>query len=317
MGHEHIRAGGYFLGRSPSFSSFPTHTTLRTRSADSAVTDSAAAATAIATGVNVGNGVLSLAIPGSGERLETLLERSAREGKLTGLATTTYLTHATPAAFGAHQPDRSFYRAIGIDLLYDSRPNVLLGGGEYGMHGSAAAAAGYAVVQTLAALQAAADDGAPRIAGLFGAGNLPYESEGGPHAASYPDLADMTAQALRLLGAEEKGFFLMIESGLIDKAAHSNDAARMVGEVAALDRAVSVAVEWAAEKQDILIIVTADHETGGITMVYDNGAGNIPSVSWTTTGHTAENVDLFAAGVGAERLKTVTDNSGIYAAIYQ
>lgn len=318
MGPEQIRAGAYYLGRPLSFSAFPTHAAVATRSADSAITDSAAAATAIATGVKVNNGVLSLAIPGSGGTLQTLLERAKADGRLTGLVTTTYTTHATPAAFGAHQASRTYTDAIAADYLGASRPNVLLGGGANGLDDAEASAAGYAVVKTRTELQNAPASPAPLVAGLFGGGFLPYERDGlgGPHAAGYPDLADMTAEALRLIGGAENGFFLMVESGLIDQAAHLNDAAKMVGEVAALDRAVSAALAWAADKTGVLIVVTADHETGGITEVFDGGAGNTPAVTWTTTGHTARNVDLYAAGYRAERLGSVVDNTEIRAAIY-
>jgi len=317
MGPEQIRAGAYYLGRALVFSSFPTHASIATRSADSAVTDSAAAATAIATGVKVGNGVLSRLIPGSGENLETILEREGRDGKLTGLATTTYVTHATPAAFGAHQATRTAYDGIASDYLNSSRPNILLGGGANGLDDAEATAAGYTVVKTLTELQNLPGSSSPRVAGLFGTGFLPYEADGGPHAASYPDLADMTTLALRLLENAENGFFLMVESGLIDQAAHANNAGRMVGEVAVLDRAVSVALAWAADKTDVLIIVTADHETGGIESVSDNGAGQVPAITWTTTGHSARDVDLYAAGYRAERLTTVNDNTQIRAAIYE
>jgi alkaline phosphatase len=82
------------------------------------------------------------------------------------------------------------------------------------------------------------------------------------------------------------------------------NAARMVGEVAALDRAVSVALDWAEGKDGVLIVVTADHETGGIMAVTSSGAGSVPAVTWSTTGHTARAVDLYVWGTGADRFST-------------
>jgi alkaline phosphatase len=311
MGPEQVRAGAYYVGHPLSFESFPVHTYVTTYSANSTVTDSAAAATAIATGTKVNNGVLSLRIPGSGEPLATLLERAANQGMLTGLATTVYITHATPAAFAAHQSSRTLYDAIAYDYMNATRPNLLLGGGANGLDDTEAVAAGYTVVKNLLELESAPVVPSFRIAGLFGEGFLRYEAEGGPNLDSHPDLADMTVEALRLMESSESGFFLMVESGLIDQAAHLNLAPEMVGEVAILDEAVSAALLWAEGREDVLIIVTADHETGGISAVADNGTGVVPAITWTTTGHTSRSVDLYAWGFKSERLAEVSDNIDI------
>ena len=146
MGFEHVKAAGVYANGSAntlSFEAFAYQGQMTTHSADSSVTDSAAAATAIATGVKVNNGVISMEIPGDSHELETLLEYSQRHGKTAGLVTTTYMTHATPAAFGAHQPNRGHIVHIATDYLYQTRPNVLFGGGAYGMSVPAAVSAGY------------------------------------------------------------------------------------------------------------------------------------------------------------------------------
>jgi alkaline phosphatase len=317
MGPDHVRAGSYFLGWPLSFQDFPVRATLTTFSADNSITDSAAAATAMATGRKVGNGVLSMAIPGTGDALETILEKAAKAGWRTGLVTTTYLTHATPAAFASHQTSRALYSAIARDYLSLTRPDLLLGGGGNGLYVDDAVAAGYTVAATLKQLRSIPTDPSVRVAGLFGSSFLSYESDGGPHAQSHPDLADMTEQALRLLEDSSEGFFLMIESGLIDQAAHANDAARMVGEVSALDRAVSVARTWAEGRDDVIIVVTADHETGGISSVSDRGLGQVPAITWTTTGHTARPVDLYASGLGAWRFVQICDNTQVYAGLLE
>lgn len=315
MGPEQIRAGGYYLGRPPVFTEFAVAAGVATRSADNEVTDSAAAATAIATGRKVANGVLSLAIPGDGARLETLAETAAARGILTGVATTTFATHATPAAFGAHRAARTDYEGVAEDYLNLSRPNLILGGGANGLDSAEAEAAGYTVVGSRERLSAVGAANVPRVAGLFGSGNLPYEADGGPRSAGFPDLSDMTAEALRLIGDAPEGFFLMVEGGLIDQAAHANDAERMVAEVAGLDRAVRTALDWAAGRSDALIVVTADHETGGIDSVTDRGAGEVPDIRWTTTGHSSRQVGLYAWGSGADRFGVVQDNTEIRAAL--
>lgn len=314
MGPNQERAGSYYLGRQLSFQAFPVHTILGTANAYGEITDSAAAATAMATGKKVANGVLSLAIPGNGQALETILERASAASWGTGLVTTAYLTHATPAAFAAHEANRTYYEAIAYEYLAHSRPDLLLGGGGNGLFVDKARGAGYAVADTLASLRASTPADLP-LAGLFGDGFLPYEQDGGPHTLGYPNLADMTSEALRLLDSLNTGFFLMVESGLIDQAAHTNDAARMVGEVAALDAAVSAALSWAAGRHDVLIVVTADHETGGIAAVTDNGAATVPDITWTTTGHTGACVNLYAYGSGAEALASLSDNTGLHAAL--
>lgn len=272
MGPGQIGAGRAYLGRALSFESFPARAIVRTDNAYGEVTDSAASATAMATGVKVANGVLSLALPGSGEELETILERVSSQGWRTGLATTVYTTHATPAAFGAHDASRVNYDAIADDYMSGSRPSLILGGGANGLDEVEAVAAGYLVVDSKEELASVSMTTTIPIAGLFGTGYLPYEYDGGPNVAGYPDLDDMTREAIRLLENAEGGFFL---------------------------------------------IVTADHETGGITSVADTGTGNIPAVTWTTTGHTATPVDLYAYGAGSERFLTISDNTDIHAALLE
>jgi len=316
MGPEQVRAGSYFIGRPPVFADFPVSASVETGSADSEITDSAAAATAIATGRKVSNGVLSLAIPGDGSPLETLLEQAAARDMRTGLATTTFATHATPAAFGAHRSSRTDYEGIAEDYLNKSRPNLIFGGGSHGLDTGEAEAAGYLVAGTRDQLFGVPASGSPRVAGLFGTGNLAYEYDGGPREDGHPDLEEMTSQALRLIGDAPDGFFLMVEGGLIDQAAHSNDAGRMVAEFAALDRAVRAALEWAAGRSGVLIVVTADHETGGIEEVLDRGIGEVPEIRWTTTGHTSRKVDLYAWGADATRFHAIQDNTEIRDAIF-
>jgi len=132
MGFEHVKAGGMYLNGAPGtlcFESLPHQAQVMTRSANNSVTDSAAAGTAMATGNKVNNGVISMAYPGDGRELQTLLELYKARGTRTGLVTVDPVTGATPAAFGAHEPSRDNKSQIAADLLNQTRPNILLGGG--------------------------------------------------------------------------------------------------------------------------------------------------------------------------------------------
>jgi alkaline phosphatase len=311
MGPEQVRAAGmYAAGEAGSlaFEAFPFRGTVSTANAEGGVTDSAAAATAMATGVKVQNGVLSVALPGNGNPLPTILERLKAEGKGTGLVTTTALPHATPAAFAAHEPSRENYAAIAASYLGPVRPEVLFGGGDF-IDAADARRAGYLVVTDRAGLFAVGAGDATRVCGLFGDDHLPFEYDGqGP----FPRLSEMTQVALRLLETSPAGFFLMVEGGRIDHACHANDIARTVHETIGLSDAVARAVEWAKDRTDTLILVTADHETGGLQVIAGNGAGALPSVSWGTADHTAADVPCYGLGPGAERIPGRLENTDIF-----
>ncbi len=320
MGAEHLRAAGmYQNGREGTLvlESFPYSGTLTTYSADSSITDSAAAATAMATGYKVANGVLSIAWPGDEHELETLVEYFHKLCKRTALVSTTFMTHATPAAFGAHEAERTFYNNIARDYLTQTRPTVLFGGGGNGLNPTNAAAAGYTVVTDRATMQALVPPLAAPLSGQFGTSHLPYEYDYATGLdAGYntlPHLSEMVSTTLRLLENTPNGFFMMVEGGRIDHAAHNNDLQRTIFEVLEFDRAVEIAYNWAMTRTDTLIIVTADHETGGLQVIANNGAGAFPTVTWASTGHTAIPIPVYAWGVNAALTAQMTDNTHIHA----
>ncbi|MHC4694527.1 MAG: alkaline phosphatase, partial [Planctomycetota bacterium] len=315
MGFEQVKAGGIYANGAEgtlSFESFPYYGELTTYSANASVTDSAAAATALATGIKVNNGVISMAYPGDHSELETLLERFKAQGKSTGLVTTVYVTHATPAGFGAHEPERGNYSQIANDYLTQTRPNVIYGGASY-MGG--AAGADYTVVTNRAEMLAYYD-AAPEtmLSGQFDPGDMPYEADYDYDTGTIPRLSEMTDAALSILDNDTDGFFLMVEGGNIDHACHDN-LDKFADEVVEFANAVQEAVDWAAGRTDTLIIVCADHETGGLTVTGNNGAGNYPSVSWGSTGHTAANVPVYAWGENAELISGVMDNTEIFGVV--
>ena len=312
MGPGQVKAARCYMGSPLSFESFPYQTTVSTNNHSGGVTDSAAAATAMATGVKVNNGVISLAIPGDGHELFTLLEDLRDRGKSTGLVTTTYIAHATPAGFGAHEPSRGNLLQIATDYLTQTRPQVLFGGGANGISVSAATAAGYTVVTNYAEMQALDTETAGRVSGQFGSAYLPYEYDvRDQERPTLPHLSEMTQTALDILDNDPDGMFLMVEGGLIDPACHSNDLVRAIYDTIEFNNAVQKGIDWAAGRTDTLILVTADHETGGLTVTQDNGPGNLPGVTWSTGGHTQTPVPLYGMGVNAERVPAATDDTHI------
>jgi len=317
MGNEQVKAGSFYLTGAAGGLCFQPYykCQAQTYSANSSVTDSAAAGTAIATGYRVNNDVISQAPDGT--PYETILEKAKSYGKRTGLVTTVGVTHATPATFGAHEPSRSNYIQIGNDYLYGSQPNVIFGGGDPARGGSYlnssqvsyAQSIGYQLVYTTAQMNALNSTTA-RALGLFAGGDLTYEFDRSP-SSTEPHLREMTAKALELLSTEPNGFFLMVEGGKIDHACHSNDITRATLEVVEFHNAVQVALNWMAGRNDTLLIVGADHETGGLT-VTNRGAGTIPGATWTTTNHTGATVPYYFYGAGADLVYNYMSNGTIH-----
>lgn len=316
MGFEHVKAAGTYLSGSSgtlSFEGLPHRASMSTQEIYGGVTDSAASATAMAAGVKVKPGVISVALPGSGADLKSVLEYFKEQDKSAGLVSTTFITHATPAAFGAHEPDRDNYTGIAADYLASSRHEVLMGGAKF-VSPEDAINAGYAVMSDRAALLALDTEGASRLWGQFGRDHMPFELDG---LGDLPHLSEMTRAALNILDNDPEGFFLMVEGGRIDHAAHAGDIARCIGETLEFADAVQEAIDWARGRTDTLILVTADHETGGLTVTGNNGRGVLPDVSWATTGHTLRKVPVYAWGAKAQAVRGTIDNTDIFEIIME
>jgi len=243
---------------------------MTTYSMDSLITDSAAAGTALATGYKTNNGIISQTP--EGEKLKTSLEAAKEAGKSTGLVTTTRITHATPAVFATHIDDRDKENEIAEQLL-TAGVDVLLGGGlrhflpagegkrEDSLNlVSEFINAGYTFVDDREGLFTA--DSSPLL-GLFTMSHMSYELD---REEEEPSIAEMTEKAIELLSKNEEGFFLMVEGGRIDHAAHANDAASVVADTIAFDDAVGKALDFARANGETLVVVTADHSTGGLTL---------------------------------------------------
>ncbi len=175
---------------------------------------------------------------------------------------------------------------------------------------SAASAAGYTVVTDRASMQAVDTNTVSMLCGQFGTAAIPYEYDG---VGLLPHLSEMAATALDILDNDPDGFFLMIEGARIDHASHSNDLVRTIFETIEFSDTAQVVLDWAATHPDTLIIVTADHETGGLQVVQNNGQGNLPTVTWSSGGHTATNVQIFATGPNADCVFGTLDNTQVFA----
>jgi alkaline phosphatase len=313
MGFAHVEGGGeYVYGSAGSLQmeGLPIAGRLRTASL-SGITDSAASATAMATGTKTSNGRLGL--DRDGISVESILEKARARGMSVGVVTTDTLTGATPSAFVVHIDDRGDGPAIAQEYMA-GLPDVALGGGYADFEGGLSTLSAN-VVTTAAELSTVTPDGRPLL-GLFSVTELPFVADG--YTSEQPSLATMTAAAIDWLDDDPDGFFLMVESARIDHASHSNAADRVFDEVAALDAAVGSALDWAdaASGHTTTVLVTADHECGGLTINAGNGVGAIPDTTWRWGRHTNAEVPVFGRGDLASILDGATvDNLWVNAVL--
>jgi alkaline phosphatase len=289
---------------------------VRTYSANRLITDSAAAATAMACGIKTDNG--KIGVSPDATAYDTILECLRRKGWRTGLVATSTMSHATPAGFAAHAKKRSSEADIAADML-DNHVDILFGGGrKYWLSKpegvredgrnliEEAANQGYQVIYSrdqLAALKPGP------VLGLFAEeGMTTFEPE--------PSLARMAQMAIELLSAPSRDwfapkpkFFLMIEGSQIDWASHNNETDNCVRQMLLFDMAVKEAVEFAQRDRNTLLIITADHETGGLVLVTNDE--NRIVADWNSKGHTGRDVPIFAFGPGSGTFAGALDNTDI------
>jgi alkaline phosphatase len=275
---------------------------------DAIVVDSACSATQLAIGQYAPSEVIGLDAKGNPQ--ETLLEKAKRLGKATGLVSDTRITHATPAAFAAHQPHRSLENRIAEEML-ETGPDVMLSGGlrhwipkEINDKGEAykrlqsmtdgkvklkskrkdnkdllaiAMSKDYQLAFTKDQLAKADNNG--KLLGLFAYSGMQdgirYSRDKNDPNRSEPTLKEMTMKALDILSKDEDGFFLMIEGGQIDWAGHNNDTGTMLHELLKFDETVGYVYEWVKNRDDTMVVITADHETGSFGFSYS--AASLPA----------------------------------------
>ncbi len=286
---------------------------ITTHSADNLITDSAAGATAMSTGVKTRNGMIGMNPDTVAYR--TILELAKQRGKSTGLVVTSSIAHATPAGFGAHVPSRKMQDKIAEQLLHN-KIEVLLGGGKkyfipQSMEGSGrtdeknllslAQQLGYTIVENKTALQKVQS---PYVLGLFAMDGLTTQPP-------EPSLAEMTRKALDILSQDADGFFLMVEGSQIDWGGHANDLKKVIRQTQLFDEAVQVGIQFAQRNGNTLVVIVADHETGGLTIVKGNPDGSNMEVAWVTHHHTGQPVPVYALGPYSRLFSGVHDNTFI------
>ena len=283
-----------------------------TCSADNLVTDSAPGATAIATGYRTNNKTLS-EDPKSDKPIETIFELAEKLNKATGIVVTCSITHATPGAFVAHVKDRNDEFDIAkqeaeteTDLFIGGgikffTPKSVGGGRSDGVNLlSKIKNNGYEYYDSYQKLKNGKLD--KKFYALF-------DSEGLPKASNRNyTLGDLTKEALDYLSKQPNGFILMVEGSQVDWAGHQNNQAYLLSEMKDFNTAVNAVLDFGEKNKETLVIVTADHETGGMSIIDGNLDGSNLKLDFSTKHHTADMVPIFAKGPGEEEFSGVMDN---------
>lgn len=308
MGLSALTAGLVAAGGELAITRLPVVGLSRTASANSLVTDSAAAATAMACGVKTQNGAIG--VDAKLERVPSLFELARARRLRTGAVVTSSVTDATPAAFLAHRPSRAKEEEIALDIAA-SGVDVLIGGGRCFFTArpdrryllGELARDGYEVVESPAALR---PGGKGRLAALLADGALAPATKGRGDL-----LPDAVSVALTRLDGGQ-GFLLLVEGSQIDSAAHDNDGRGTAAEVVDLDRTVSRVLDFAARDGRTLVVVTADHETGGLALTGGSFETGRVDARFALKSHSGTMVPVLAAGPGAAAFAGVYENTGIF-----
>ncbi|MBK5213347.1 MAG: alkaline phosphatase [Flavobacteriaceae bacterium] len=308
MGLSQVSSAIYYKNGKPNFERFHTIGLSKTSSASDLVTDSAAGATVFSTGEKTYNGAIAVSmdtIP-----LPTIVEQLSKRGLATGIIATSSIQHATPASFYAHVKSRSLYEDI-TEFAPNSGVNFFAGGGLKFFNQrkdgkdllSEMRNKGYEVIT----------DQLPNLPSekneliLLAENEMPKMSEGRGDF-----LPNATKLALEKLSKNEKGFFLMVEGSQIDWGGHDNDADYLIQELLDFDKTLGVALDFAKQNGETLVIVTADHETGGFTLASDGKDYNKIKPTFSTTGHSGTMVPVFAEGPGASLFNGIYESNEIY-----
>lgn len=289
---------------------FPVVGLVGTASSNSEITDSGAGATAFAAGVKTYNGAIG--VDADTTPVQTVLELARRRDKATGIVVTSTLTHATPASFAAHVPSRQLQFEI-AEQMTEADVDVMLGGGRAhfdpavrpdGKNLLARLRQRGTVVDTAPALLELDVSRLRRLVGFTGSESPPVARR------RSPNLAQLTDMALQVLEKDRDGFFLMVEGSQIDWAGHDNAALEvLLPEIQDLDMAIRSGLQFQTRRPNTLLVVVADHETGGLALHADEMG--VFRAHYTTDGHTAGMVPLFAIGPGASALAGTMENDQV------
>lgn len=312
MGLSQITAGMYAAGGSTVFERFPVVGLIKTHSARERITDSAAGATAFATGTRTRNGAIS--VDTAGRPLRTLFEEGAELGYRTGLAVSCQVTHATPACYYAHDTLRTNYEAIAGDFAVATVDYAAGWGRQY----FDARSDGVDLVARL-------EEGGVKVCGSLDEAG---EAEPGrlavllpdPPPAAYERPGDWLSRAAGLgwdrLAAEGAPFLMLVEGAQIDWAGHANHTGWLLDEQLDFEHTLEDLLDRAEADGGTLVVVTADHETGGFSLTGED-LSDSAGTAWSTGYHTSTMVPVFAFGPGAEHFAGVYDNTGIHVRIRQ
>ncbi len=310
MGITQIQAAMTANGNKLNFERFQTIGLSKTSSSSSYITDSAAGATAFSIGKKTYNGAIGVNSDTVAEK--TILEYAEDAGLATGMVATSTITHATPAAFIAHQPSRQMYEEIAADFL-KTDIDVFIGGGKDNFTNrkdgvnlaDSLSANNYQVVFDLDGLSAIKEG---KIAALLNAEAMPPYSKGRGEM-----LLPSTLKAIEILNQNEAGFFLMIEGSQIDWGGHANDPEYVVSELLDFDNVIGSVLDFAEKDGNTLVIITADHETGGLTLPHgSNILGDSTATHFSTTHHTGVMVPVFAKGPGEDAFGGIYENTQFF-----
>jgi alkaline phosphatase len=288
------------------FEYFPFSGFAKTSSSDNYITDSAAAGTAMACGVKTRNGMIGMG-PDSTVAV-SIMELAHQRGLATGLISTSAITHATPASFVAHNSGRGNYEDIAKDFMHDNI-DVFIGGGSDHFNKRKDSVdltlklkeQGYEVVYNIEDLKKTKSN---KIAGLLAPVHMgkPLENRKGL-------LEQMTEKAIETLSKNKKGFILMVEGSQIDFAGHAGDLQWNLSEVVDLNNAIVKAFNYAQDSGNTLVVVTADHETGGLILTGGDLKTRSVAGKFCSTDHTAVMVPVFSSGPGAEDFSGIHENT--------
>lgn len=307
-GLSQVSAAQFYKEGPVNYERFPVIGLIKTSSSSQLVTDSAAGATAFASGVKTYNGAVG--VNPDTLAVKTIAEEAAQRGLATGLVATSSITHATPACFYAHVPLRRAHEDIALQLVQSPIEYFAGAGTDY----FAAREDGQNLLAELeeqgfyvdtTALNPAVDSAK---AGYLLAGSaMPKSIEGRGDF-----LPNATQMGIDRLSNNSNGFFMMVEGSQIDWGGHDNDGEYLIGELIDFDEAIGIALDFAEKDGNTLVIVTADHETGGFTLAAKDGDYTYVEPTFSTDGHSATMVPVFAFGPGAEEFGGIYENTEIY-----
>ncbi len=280
----------------------------KTQSADNYITDSAAGGTALSAGVNTNNGAIGVDV--NNKPVKSILEDAEENGLATGLVSTSAITHATPASFIAHQPQRNMYEEIAADFLKIDI-DVFIGGGKTHF---TQRKDGRNLVDELKEKGYRFEEDLDKISkvkiGKLAA--LTADGDVGRLAQRRNMLPLSTKTAINILSKNKKGFFLMVEGSQIDWGGHAGSTIYIVEDMLDFDQTIGKALEFAAKDGETLVVITADHETGGMAITGGSIDEGIVKAGFPTGGHTAVMVPIFAYGPGADEFIGIMKNTDIH-----